>query len=201
MDRLFPRDWYWLADDGRLYSSRHQRLVTDNNGGYIDWKAEGRIPTRWPEDDAAAQTDASLLDVVSAYNLVIGESSLDVARRHRITALSADCGNAITGGFQSDALGSVHTYPSDMKDQLNLMGSVTDSIVPDLPNGWETPFWVLDNQGSWSFKMHNAGQIQQAGRDGKAHVVECQSTLEGLTALVLAADTTDDVEAVVWPVA
>lgn len=199
MDKLFPLDWYWLADDGRLYSSRHQSVVKADDSGYEAWLKEGRVPTRWPVDDAGAQTNSSLLDVISAYDLVIGESALDVGRRHRINALSADCGRAITGGFQSDALGSVHTYPSDIKDQLNLMGSVTDSIVPGLPEDWKTPFWVRDVEGSWSYKMHGATEIQQAGRDGKAHVVQCQTLLAELTATVLAAATAEAVTSIKWP--
>lgn len=198
MDKLFPHDWYWLADDGRLYSSTQQRLVKTSDAAYKAWLKEGRVATRWPEDNSGAQTEASLIDVISAYDLVIGESALYVARRQRINALSADCGKEIIGGFRSDALGPVHTYPSDIKDQLNLMGSVTDSIVPGLPEDWETPFWVCDEAGLWAYKMHDAAQIQQAGRDGKAHVVRLQSKLQHLTADIEAAQTEEAVAAIKW---
>ncbi len=198
MDELFPLDWYWLADDGRLYSSTQQCLVKANDAGYSAWMKEGRVPTRWPEDDAGAQTNASLLEVVSAYNLVIGESALDVARRRRINALSADCGKAIVGGFQSDALGFVHTYPSTATDQLNLMGSVTDSLIPGLAEDWETPFWVCDTEGLWSFKAHSAEEIQKAGQDGKAHIINCQRKLSTLTERVMNAKSENGVAAVVW---
>lgn len=125
--------------------------------------------------------------------------SLDEIKTGRITALSADCAAAITGGFWSSALGEGHRYPSDLKDQINLMGSVTDSLLPDLDAGWQTPFWCRDAQGVWSWKMHTAAQIQQAGRDGKAHVVTCQTTLADLTISVLAATTSEAVSSVVWP--
>ncbi|MDH0907382.1 hypothetical protein N5C66_00705 [Rhizobium pusense] len=125
--------------------------------------------------------------------------ALDVVKANRIETLRSACEATITGGFQSSALGSDHTYPSDIKAQINLMGSVTDSIMPNLSPDWMTPFWVCDAAGLWSWKMHNATQIQQAGRDGKAHVVECQTLLAELTATVLAAATAEAVASITWP--
>ncbi len=117
----------------------------------------------------------------------------------RISALRDDCEQAITAGFVSPALGVTHTYPSDIKAQINLMGSVTDSLMPDQPADWSTPFWVCDTKGDWKWEAHTAAQIQQAGRDGKAHVVKCQALLSDLTTQVLSAKTTEDVDAVLWP--
>lgn len=125
--------------------------------------------------------------------------SLEEVKAARIDVLRTDCEAAITRGFKSAALGSIHTYPSDIKAQLNLMGSVTDSLMPDLPSDWQTPYWVCDAVGLWSWKMHTAAQIQQAGRDGKAHVIICQTALATLTATVMAAETPEAVAAVVWP--
>ncbi|MGV1939539.1 hypothetical protein ACQZ5D_03620 [Agrobacterium sp. 22-211-1] len=124
---------------------------------------------------------------------------LERARKIKIADLSAACEAAIVGGYQSNALGAVHTYPSNIKDQINMMGSVSDSLLPNLPADWITPFWVCDADGLWSWKMHNAPQIQQAGRNGKAHVVECQTALATLTASVNSAETPEAVAAVVWP--
>lgn len=125
--------------------------------------------------------------------------TLDAIKAARVEVLRTACEAAITGGFKSGALGDVHTYPSDMKAQINLMGSVTDSIMPNLSPDWMTPFWVCDAAGLWSWKMHNAAQIQQAGRDGKAHVVECQTTLATLTAAIITAETPERVDAIFWP--
>ena len=127
------------------------------------------------------------------------EPSLDGIKTSRIVLLRQACEASITSGFLSSALGSVHTYPSDMKAQINLMASVTDSLMPGLPSGWQSPFWVCDAEGVWSYKMHTASQIQQAGRDGKANVITCQAALDKLIPQVLAAKTPEAVEAVVWP--
>lgn len=123
---------------------------------------------------------------------------ISAVKEARIEALRLACEAAITGGFKSSALGEIHTYPSDIKAQINLMGSVTDSLMPDLPADWSTPFWVCDAAGNWKWEAHNASQIQQAGRDGKAAVVAAQTKLGELTAAVEAARTKKAVDAIVW---
>lgn len=130
---------------------------------------------------------------------VVAEPNLDDLKARRVQLLRDVCEATITGGFKSSALGAAHTYPSDIKAQINLMGSVTDSIMPDVPANWTTPFWVCDAAGVWAWKMHDAAQIQQAGRDGKAHVVSCQTLLAELTEAVLAAATAEAVASVEWP--
>lgn len=129
----------------------------------------------------------------------VASPNLDDFKAARVQLLRETCEATIIGGFKSAALGDVHTYPSDIKAQINLMGSVTESLMPALPLSWATPFWVRDANDVWSWKMHNALQIQQAGRDGKAHVVGCQSSLAAITAEVLIAETREAIDAIVWP--
>lgn len=124
--------------------------------------------------------------------------TLDAVKAAHVEALRVACEATITGGFKSSALGNAHTYPSDIKAQINLMGSVTDSLMPNLPADWSTPFWVCDDQGNWKWEAHTAAQIQQAGRDGKAAVVAAQTKLGELTAAVEAAKTKKAVEAITW---
>lgn len=194
-----PFNWFWKAEDGRIYSSARQHVVGSDDLSYVEFLDNGGTPTVWPRNDDGEQTITAMLAVVEPYGLIVAQSELDAARRTRVSLLSASCAAAIVGGFRSEALGSAHAYPSDIKDQINLMGSVTDSIIPGLPENWQTPFWCRDEDGVWSWKMHSAAEIQQAGRDGKARVVACQATLETLTAAVMVAATVEDVVAIVWP--
>lgn len=124
--------------------------------------------------------------------------SIDAVKAAQIETLRRACEESIVGGFKSSALGAKHSYPSDIKAQINLMGSVTDSILPGLPEEWTTPFWVSDSEGVWGFKAHSAAQIQQVGRDGKAHVVTYQSALEELSSAVRAASTIEEVNSIAW---
>lgn len=68
----FPFNWYWQADDGRVYSSAEQSLFTKSHQAFKDWLAGGNKPTQWPRDDNGAQTDAELSKVLKPYGLQIG---------------------------------------------------------------------------------------------------------------------------------
>ncbi|MBE0560377.1 MAG: hypothetical protein IH622_06070 [Ochrobactrum anthropi] len=64
-----PKSWYWLADDGRLFSSAKGREVEPDHPDFIAWKDGGNAPTRWPESDDGVQTDAALDDVLRVHGL------------------------------------------------------------------------------------------------------------------------------------
>jgi hypothetical protein len=116
----------------------------------------------------------------------------------QIATLRAAAQAAITGGYQSSALGAAHTYPSGVTDQINMLGSVAASMLPGLPAGWTTEFWCADSTGAWSYQPHTAAQIQQVGSDGKAWVITCQTKLVSLSAEVMAATTLAGVLGVGW---
>lgn len=106
------------------------------------------------------------------------------------------CQANILGGFLSSGLGTPHRYPSQMTDQINLMGSVTASLLPDLPAGWSTPFWCANEADVWEMRPHTAAQIQTVGSDGKAHVLACQQRLDALTLDISMADDAAALDAV-----
>jgi hypothetical protein len=59
--------WYWLADDGRLYSAKTQSLVQSTDADYVAFQ-QWHTPTTWPRDDADNQNDASLQAVLVPYH-------------------------------------------------------------------------------------------------------------------------------------
>lgn len=115
------------------------------------------------------------------------EPTLEERKAQLVAAAYARCQAIITGGFVSDALSVPCAYPSQFTDQINLMGSVTASLLPDLPEDWSTSFWCADVDGVWMMRDHSAAQIQQAGRDGKEHVLACQMHLDALVGAIGAA--------------
>lgn len=58
MSNYDPYNWFWKADDGRIYSSAVQALVGTND------KDRTNV---WPRDEANNQTDASLQEVLAPY--------------------------------------------------------------------------------------------------------------------------------------
>lgn len=109
------------------------------------------------------------------------------------------CRNAIYAGFISNALGAAYHYPAKDKDQANLVGSVTESLYPNLPPEWVTPFWCAteSENGEWAYRLHTAAQIQQVGADAKAAIVAALTYNAQLQAQIAVADA-EGLEAIEW---
>lgn len=125
-------------------------------------------------------------------------TQLQEYKEAKIASLSAACRQAITAGFESSALGEPHLYPSKETDQLNLAGSVTDSLLADLPADWVTPFWCADSTGEWAMRPHTATQIQQVGREAKARVLRLMQHNAALAEQVQMAPDKAAVDQIVW---
>ena len=69
-----PYDWYWLADDGRLYSSKRNIVVDVNDATYIAWVAapfQGHWRQNWPRDEVGDQTTETMQLVMTPYDIVL----------------------------------------------------------------------------------------------------------------------------------
>lgn len=64
-----PRDHYWIADDGRLWSSAAGALVEEDAEAYADFLERGGLATPWPRDEAGEETEAALDAVLAPYGL------------------------------------------------------------------------------------------------------------------------------------
>ena len=70
-----PHNWYWVATDGRIFSSAKQSLVQKDDESYVVW-SETNTATIWPRDTLNKQTDAALTEVVAQYGVHVGFDSL-----------------------------------------------------------------------------------------------------------------------------
>lgn len=124
--------------------------------------------------------------------------ALATAQASQSAAITSACAAAIVSGFTSSALGSAYTYPSAVTDQQNLAASVLASVLPNVPEGWTTPFWCANSSGVWAWTNHTAAQIQQVGTDAKTAILALQSKNATLQAQIAAAETVDAVAAITW---
>ena len=124
--------------------------------------------------------------------------SFDSLKELKINELTLACSDNILGGYTSDALGNQHIYPSKLTDQINMMGSVTDSLLQTIGETWATPFWCADGNGLWAFRPHSSVEIQKAGADGKAHIISCQEKLSSLSSIVYGAESEGEIQAISW---
>ncbi|MBR0871211.1 DUF4376 domain-containing protein [Bradyrhizobium tropiciagri] len=120
-----PFNWYWLADDGRLFSSAVQAVVPADDAAYQAWRAGGRAATRWPADAAGLQTTMSLQDVLTPYGLYVDLKVYAAAVRYAKE----------TGGV---TVGEVR-YPTDRETQSKLTAAAVFAQV----DGSQTFRWKL----------------------------------------------------------
>jgi len=131
----------------------------------------------------AYEADGSQDHVILAGLIPITADEADLLRNPPPTAdqqraaLSAACAASILAGFSSSALSEQHHYPANPTDQINLLGSVTASMLPGIGQDWTTPFWCADAVGTWAHRPHTAEQIQRVGQDAKAAVIAAQAHL------------------------
>lgn len=71
MKTFTPSDWYWVAEDGRVFSSSRQKLVKATDGAFKAWKEDGTLPARWPRDEAGQESDAELAAVLAPYGMAL----------------------------------------------------------------------------------------------------------------------------------
>lgn len=110
--RRNPFNWYWLADDGRLYSSSAHSLVEADDEAFLAWREAGNAPTGWPRDEAGAQTDAALEQVLSPYGIYLVLDELKSALKAQIdTAAETERLKYITPGA-----GQAMTYQQKIEE-------------------------------------------------------------------------------------
>ena len=120
----------------------------------------------------------------------VPESLLDIAKAAKTAEINAACAAAIVGGFASSALGTAHTYDSELEDQLNLIGAVGLGI--------DLPYRCADEAGVKAFRLHTAAQLKQVAADGAAIKLAALEKAATLKAQVQAAVDAAAVEAVIW---
>src|ERR1700754_616778 len=103
-----------LIVDGRVYELTDID-PTDRFAPDLVWVKCGASVGQGFKYDGSTFTDPNVL-------------SLDDVKAAKVADLRASCEQAIIGGYVSSALGAPHTYPSLPTDQINMLGSVTDSL-------------------------------------------------------------------------
>ncbi len=113
---------------------------------------------------------------VDAKGEVIEKAARPQTPEEVLAKLQSDTRIAIISGTTSDALGTMHTYPTSMTDQHNLNGLITESLLPG--SGDEYKFWCADSSGAWARRIHTKAQIQAVGKAVLAHVKAQQEIYE-----------------------
>ena len=76
--------------------------------------------------------------------------------QEKLTAIGADCGRYIEGGFSCDALGQSFQYASKLEDQINLTGLIL--------SGLDAGYTCVDEHQVKAFLPHTAAQLHEVGQ-------------------------------------
>lgn len=130
MREFNPADWYWLADDGRIFASARMTIVDVNDEDYVAWAAGGGFPTIWPRDDEGEQTDAALQEVLRPYGLWV-----DLVAYARDARWRAEVGGMVWNGVP---------IATDDSSKVKIAGA---RIAAQANPGFETTWWDMDGEG------------------------------------------------------
>ena len=150
-----PYNWYWLADDGRVYASKRQLIVDDTDADYAAW-AVNFIAPPWPRDDAGNQTDAALQETLAPYHTLfvnLAFYTADVRWRKEQSGLTLTTGMKIK---------------TDDRAQAKITGVYDASLVKaDII----TPWHATDG------RVHDmdAAEIEQMNYELLTHINNCFS--------------------------
>ena len=154
--------------------------------------------TKYWLSDGSENIMSTLGALPSGASVIPPDLPLTTVQAEQSAIITAACAKAITSGFSSSALGSLHTYPSKITDQQNISANVLASLLPGIASTWTTLQICQDSAGAWAYLPHTAAQIQQVAVDMKAWIQSCIAKKATLEASIAAATTNDQVEAVLW---
>lgn len=122
-----PFNWYWLAADGRLYSSAAQSYIDADNAEYADWSGEYQA-TPWSRDAEGNQTEAALQEVLSDYGLFVG---LDGMREAVLRDIDAEAERQ-RRRYITPGSGQAMTYARKV-EEAHLLKAASDPQPADYP--------------------------------------------------------------------
>jgi hypothetical protein len=118
-----PYDWYWLADDGRVYGTKNQRIVDATDASYVDWSLT-KAPTEWPRDLNGNQTEAELQATIAQYpGLFVNLKYYAADKRWRKEQ----------GGI---TLGGLPIATDDRSKQMIMGARIASDVDPEFTTQW-----------------------------------------------------------------
>jgi hypothetical protein len=112
--------------------------------------------------------------------------------------ISSLCEAEITAGFESNALGTIHTYPSDRDDQLNLSGTIQRSMMAGVLPTDTFAFLCKNSSNEWGYVFHTPLQIQKVGEDAYLHILNARVKNATLQGQINNCTTQAELDLIVW---
>lgn len=123
---------------------------------------------------------------------------INAARLIKSNEISNSCEAFIVAGFTSNALGTIHTYPSNRDDQLNLSGTIQRSMMVGVLITDNFAFLCRNPEGIWGYVNHTPARIQQVGKDAYNHILNARVKNATLQAQIAACTTQAQLDNITW---
>jgi hypothetical protein len=163
--------WFWLADDGRIFSSEQQVLVASTDPDYVAW-LEFSQPTPWPRDDAGNQTDAALQAVLDPYQTIFVNNEYYAQEQGNV---------ALDGGYTTTGLASAPQGMPTMSAPRN-RSEINTSVSAAQADPQYVATWI-GADGNF-YPLTNLEIIQNLGKQLADHMTACReayiSSITGL---------------------
>lgn len=158
-------DHYWLADDGRLYSSAKQLMVSAADAGYVAWTGAGNVASAWPRDLAGEQTIEEMQNLLTPWGLFVDLPHYAESARNK-TVVSDITVNGMP--FATDPI---------------TVGSLNTAFIYTQAKTGETFSWKLPD-GTWlTLDKADITALQNAVSAFGQSCFECEAiVIDGITA-------------------
>jgi hypothetical protein len=101
-------DYYWKADDGRVYGSKNQTIVTDADPEYVEWST-GQRAQIWPRELDGTQTEAAMQDVLNPFGNLFVNLEYYTAHARRVKYAEDITVNGMPFSTDPVTMGSLNT--------------------------------------------------------------------------------------------
>lgn len=113
----FPQNWFWVADDSRVFSVK-TGIVTSKHKVFVSYLAGGGLTTQWPRDQSGQQTEAALDEVLAPYGFRCSSLSIEEMRRTaraQVIAFADQMTERITGQYPAAEVASWPTQEAEAR--------------------------------------------------------------------------------------
>lgn len=170
---MFPTNWFWLADDGRVFASARNKVVSDKDPAFLEAQEAGQQITRWPADDSGAQTTASLKEVLRPYGIWVDLADYAANARWR-----SEVGGVTVNGV---------TIATDDRSKVMLMGArITAAADPSFTTPWVAADGVTHQL--------TAAEVIAISDAVLAHVATCFATFDSVKTEIASGEITTAAE-------